>query len=226
MGREPLYLRVEYDLAARIADGELQPGEFLPSEPALQERYRVSRTTIRTAIANLVASGHLRIERGVGTRVAEQAPTPRRSGLVSFSAAMRDLGREPGLAEASVSLSEAGDQVLLRRVHTADGQPVSISESWLPAALFAGVRLDSLTDQPSLYARLTSLAAAVDEVMDSYGVSAASEEEATALDVAPGTPLLLIERISHSADGQLVESSRIVANPNRYRPTLITRSTQ
>lgn len=224
MGREPLYLRVARDLGSRIAEGELLPGDYLPSEPELQQRYRVSRTTVRSAIAYLVASGQLVIERGVGTRVAEQ-PQPRPSGLVSFSTAMRELGRVPGLGATSMALDETGERVLLRRVHTADGQPVSVSESWLPAELFAGIPLDTLTDQPSLYERLTSLAADVVEVRDSYGITSATDVEAAALDVPPGTPLLLIERISHAADGLLVETSRIVANPNRYRPVIITRST-
>ena len=57
VGSEPLYLRVERDLASRISDGAWQPGDYLPSEQALQQRYQVSRTTIRKAVGDLVIDG-------------------------------------------------------------------------------------------------------------------------------------------------------------------------
>ncbi len=53
MGSEPLCQRVQLDLASQISDGFWRPGQFLPSGQALQDRYRVSRTTIRKAVPNL-----------------------------------------------------------------------------------------------------------------------------------------------------------------------------
>lgn len=230
--REPLYLRVERDLTSRIADGVWAPGDFLPNEQALQERYRVSRTTIRKAVADLVASGLLVIERGSGTRVARPSTRRPASGLLSFSQTMRDLGRQPGTTRPHVCLTEAPPEmtgaherfVHLSRVHTADDEPVSFSESWLPARLFAGLDLDRLGRQGSLYAELAALDLGVVEVADCFGLTTASQQEADALQVTAGVPLLLVERIGYTADHRPIESSRIVVCPDRYRPTVITRS--
>lgn len=233
MAREPLYLRVERDLASRIADGDWAPGDYLPSEEALQERYLVSRTTIRKAVADLVASGLLVIDRGIGTRVTQRRAGPI-SGLLGFSQAMRESGRTPGVRGTHACLVEAppaaspaskGERhVHLSRVHTADGLPVSLSESWLPANLLAGLDLDRLVDQASLYATLATFDLAVAEVVDSYGVTPADEQAAAGLDLELGSALLLVDRLGYAADQRLVETSRILVCPQRYRPTVITRS--
>lgn len=233
---EPLYLRVQRDLASRIGQGGWQPGDFLPSEQELQDRYRVSRTTIRKAVGDLVAAGLLVIERGNGTRVARPRPGRPASGLVSFSQTMRALGLTPGVAEphaclmpAPARLADVGgratdEQVVhVTRIHTADGVAVSYSESWLPADLLAGLDLDRL-GADSLYATLATLDLQVAEVVDAYGIAAADQVTAAALQVELGTPLLLVERTSYSADHRLVETSRIAVRPDRYRPTVITRS--
>ena len=57
-----LYERVESQIAADIADGSLPPGTQLPPEDGLVDRFKVSRTTVRKAIQNLVE-----VRRGKGT---------------------------------------------------------------------------------------------------------------------------------------------------------------
>lgn len=219
---EPLYLRVQRDLALRISAGEWAPDDFLPSEQQLQEHYRVSRTTVRKAVGDLVAAGLVVIDRGNGTRVAQPRPHRPETGLMSFSATMRDLGRVPGIAAPHACVD--GDQVHVSRVHTADGEPVSFSESWLPLEIFAGFDPERLADQASLYAQLAELDLGVTEVVDSYGIALADQAQAEALQIAVGSPLLLIDRVGYAADQRPIESGRIVAVADRYRPSVITRS--
>ncbi|PMX74197.1 winged helix-turn-helix domain-containing protein, partial [Pseudomonas sp. GW456-12-1-14-LB2] len=51
------FLVIARDLQDRIADGEIELGRYLPTERELQDRYDVSRSTIRRAIAHLVDMG-------------------------------------------------------------------------------------------------------------------------------------------------------------------------
>ena len=49
----PLFAQVRDTLKANIAEGHLAPGDKLPSEAALEQRFGVSRVTIRQALAEL-----------------------------------------------------------------------------------------------------------------------------------------------------------------------------
>src|SRR5262245_22080829 len=52
-----LYRRIAAELRDQIARGDIQPGDRLPTEPQLMERYSVSRNTVRLAVAQLVNAG-------------------------------------------------------------------------------------------------------------------------------------------------------------------------
>src|SRR5688572_21351677 len=54
---EPLHKNVRAALAARIAGGELQPGDRLPAERDLSTEFDVARSVIRQALAGLARDG-------------------------------------------------------------------------------------------------------------------------------------------------------------------------
>lgn len=66
--------RVHEDIAAQIrrqvVAGRLNPGDQLPSERELSERFRASRTSVREALRTLESTGLVRIRSGDGTYVA------------------------------------------------------------------------------------------------------------------------------------------------------------
>jgi GntR family transcriptional regulator len=74
-------------IRARIASGELEPGQRLPSESELVSTYLVSRSTIRKAI------GVLRSE---GLVVVEQRPGSPRATYVRQVVATRTVLLKPG----------------------------------------------------------------------------------------------------------------------------------
>ena len=47
---ETLYARIEETIAKEITQGEYRPGDQLPTEDALLQRFQVSRITVRRAI--------------------------------------------------------------------------------------------------------------------------------------------------------------------------------
>jgi DNA-binding GntR family transcriptional regulator len=62
----PQYRAVAADLRKMIESGELRPGDALPSESALAERYGVSRGTARHALAELDGAGLVESVHGRG----------------------------------------------------------------------------------------------------------------------------------------------------------------
>lgn len=60
------------DIKSKILSGDYSVGEQIPTESILQERYKVSRHTVRKAILELSNEGFLRSEKGSGTYVSNQ----------------------------------------------------------------------------------------------------------------------------------------------------------
>ncbi|HZD70325.1 MAG TPA: GntR family transcriptional regulator, partial [Actinomycetes bacterium] len=80
--REAKYQQVADRLRGAIQSGELRPGEALPTERQLAERYGVSRPTIRAAVGLLRTEGLIDSRQGSGAyvrlrRAPRRVPIPR-----------------------------------------------------------------------------------------------------------------------------------------------------
>jgi DNA-binding GntR family transcriptional regulator len=73
MADTPAYRRIADTIAVGIQGGTYPPGSMLPSEAALAEEYGVSRPTVRQGLAELRATGVIRVENGRGAFVADPA---------------------------------------------------------------------------------------------------------------------------------------------------------
>jgi DNA-binding GntR family transcriptional regulator len=67
MAQQPMYQQVADDLHTQIESGELAPGDQLPTELELRDRYNSSRNTIRDAIKRLTSQGLVETRPGQGT---------------------------------------------------------------------------------------------------------------------------------------------------------------
>src|ERR1700716_1513249 len=78
-GAAPLYLRVARLIERNIRDRRLAVGSLLPTEHELSSSLKVSRQTVRHAIAHLRDQGLLSARKGVATRVEASAHDWRKS---------------------------------------------------------------------------------------------------------------------------------------------------
>lgn len=114
---EPAYAQLTSILRQSMAEGLLRPGDQLPSEAQLVERYGVSPMTVRRAINLLVDQGVVIAEQGRGTFVKP----------VTMSAATFQLGQLENLfGNAVVQLLEArivtADERVARKLAIAAGK--------------------------------------------------------------------------------------------------------
>src|ERR1700759_2405940 len=89
-----LYARIEEAIATEIAQGEYRPGDQLPTENVLLQRFQVSGITVRRAIQNLVRRGLLEIRRGLGTFVLSPRIEAELTRLTGFVEDMNAAGRK------------------------------------------------------------------------------------------------------------------------------------
>lgn len=225
--RIPKYYRLKQQLVELTAT--LPAGSPLPPERTLAERYGTSRTTVRQALAELVVEGRLHRIQGKGTFVAKPK-VAQKLQLVSYTEDMRHHGLRPetrildiGYAAADERLAgllglSRGDRTLrVHRLRLADGEPMSIDTSHLPAHRFPGLRRE-LPRHRSLYETLaTAYGIHLAEAEETIETVLASPEEARLLGVDVGSPLLLLSRHAFDDDGEPVEWAQSLYRGDRYK---------
>jgi len=230
----PLYAKVEFTLASEIAGGVIACGSQLPPEDSLVERFGVSRTTVRKAIENLIARGLIEIRRGKGTFVTEPKIRQELTELSGFVEDMIALGRKPTarlLDKRAVVASDTvaahlgiatGAQVYrIERVRLADGVAMSFDETYLPLDIGEKIVSNDLEAEPIFSLLENKYGLPLVEAEYQLEAVTADDHVAQALEVAPGSPIFLIERTSYCEGPKPIDYEKLY-----YRGDLIKFSTR
>ncbi|MBZ9713537.1 GntR family transcriptional regulator [Deinococcus multiflagellatus] len=229
----PVYVQVAQGLAQRIESGQLRAGSALPAERELAAALGVSRVTVRQALALLSQQGLLTRRHGSGTFVTPpprpgELPSRTLGLLSSFSEDVRSRGQVPGArvlgfertrpsAQEAMSLALSPGELVyrLRRLRTADGEPLAIEDSTLPAALVGELRPEEVQDA-SLYALLSARALSPARAIRHLRALNADLTLAPLLGVPVGAALLATDRVSWLAGGRPIEYARAHYRGDRY----------
>jgi GntR family transcriptional regulator len=238
--RQPKYQRIAADLKDGIASGRYGPGDRLPGESDLMATYGVARMTARQAFAALQAEGLVEPRKGAGVFVREFKVGIRRRGIQRLAvevwgaggsiwaadATGHDVTVHPlGVAEepapgalAAVLAVPVGAAVLVRRrKFLLDGRPVMLATSYLDAALAAGTRIAEPDTGPGgVYARLAELGRGPVRFREEIRSRMPAPEEAKALALGPGTPVVLVCRTAFDADRRVVEVNEMALDSAAY----------
>ncbi|MGQ9648417.1 MAG: GntR family transcriptional regulator [Thermodesulfobacteriota bacterium] len=91
----PLYRQLLKVLRRQIEEGKIKPEQQIPSERSLCEKYRVSRITVRQAIAELINEGLIYKKQGKGTYVQPKKVNQGLVRFVNFAKTVLELGLRP-----------------------------------------------------------------------------------------------------------------------------------
>ena len=214
----PLYDQIKILITQSLIAGEWRPGESIPSEIELANRFQVSQGTVRKAIDALAAENILVRRQGKGTFVASHA---QERSTTRFLRVAPDDGKEyPASELLGLERTRAPESTLrlldlragatiyvIRRLLKFHSRPAILDEIHLPCALFKGLEEDMLrSHRGSMYGFLES----------QYGVTmiraeerlkavAADEFTAGLLAVDLGAPLLCVDRIAFTYGDRPVE---------------------
>lgn len=224
----PAHERLSEQLRAQIVEGALKPGQQLPGEMELAEQHGVSRTTVRRALDTLTQERLVVRQQGRGTFVADGHISQNLGDLFSFTEIIQQMGMEPGISNVRIALDprppfEARDYLpgediwIVERVRTGNGKPVAIMRSWLPDAVARQITPEALLENQSLYELLRAQGVRPARTSETILAEAATDADAEALDIAPGSPLLTICRWASDASGRPIEYVRSSSPGDRYR---------
>ncbi len=231
----PLHQQVAEQLEALVVTGRLPAGARLTTEVELADRLGISRPTVRTAIAALVDRGLLVRKRGVGTQVV-RARLDRALDLTSLHDDLLRAGRRPGTTVLSLGVTPADAEVadalrvpvgaevtVLRRLRSADGEPIALMTNHLPAGPVA-LDADALASH-GLYALLRAAGVRIRIADQSVGAASATAAQARQLGERRGAALLTMTRTAYDDEGRPVEHGRHLYRGSAYRfsTTLVER---
>ncbi|MEP7017517.1 MAG: GntR family transcriptional regulator [Actinomycetota bacterium] len=211
------FRQIADDLRERVALGEFGEQGTLDSESAMCARYAVSRVTVRRALESLREQGLVQSRQGSGW-FATGGSFHQRLALGTFrhaGSAVAEAGQlvtrrvvEFGYREASPVLSStlalvgdetAPDVLHCRSVRTVDNVPLDLVEEWVPATIAGRIsRADAAA--PGIWASLQRDGHRVASVRQAITAGIASAHDAALLDVAVGSPLLLVRRLALDED--------------------------
>jgi GntR family transcriptional regulator len=212
----PLYHQLERILRSDIESGAYRAGDLLPSENEICERYDVSRSVVRQTLANLAHAGVVHTERGRGSFVAErkfherfvQRATGFYDDLTRMGYELRTKVVRQEICELPLQVREFLDVdrgIRIDRVRSVGDRVLAYVTTYVSAQRCAGLEHQDLNDR-SLYEHLASAYdLRVHGGRRTVEAVAATADVAEHLEVAPGTPLLLLRSASRTADGAPLE---------------------
>lgn len=229
----PLYHQVKTSILRGIEAGQWHPNDRLPSEDELAGRFKVSKITVRQALRDLAQLGYIRREQGRGTFVQRppliEGPRQlnsfteemRRQGVVASSQVLeQDLTFPPPEVAAMLGLGDHDRVFRLRRLRLADGDPMGVQTTYVPARLVPGIESRDFSGS-SLYDVLSSHygldPATAHETHFAFAVDG---EDAALLRLPPGAPVMGAELVARLADGRPLEYVRSVMRADRYKIAL------
>lgn len=229
-----LYQQVAAAIREAILKGEFAPGAPLPSEAQLIERYKVSRPTVRNAVAALRAEGLIEVRHGKGSFVrSDGQPTVTLERRISRTAdgrfvmpngAVWDEAEEPTpyrthTTTATGQLLELGEEEALLGCDRLLTDPASgtraMHRTLIPFEVAEGTPLAEAPDtRPA--AAYEFLTQAGHKLWWSETVRAHMPlpDERTALQLPDATPILHLSRVTHGTDDRplILEELRVGAD--------------
>lgn len=222
----PLYIQVKNLLQSAIFDTADSIGKMLPTEMEIASHYGISRITARQAVLDLVAEGICFRIKGKGSFVADnRIRQDFANQILSYNDEMKSKGMKPETKVLDLSVRKCSENIarelglrtgaeviFMRRLRSADGQPVVIVDTWLPKQLCGDV-LDHDMEKESLYHILSrSEETKVVRVVRTIEASLAGPKDAPLLDVKESDPVQIFRFTAYSAMRKPVEYSL-----SRYR---------
>jgi len=243
----PAYQRIAAAFRDQIRSGALSPGDQLPTEAEITDRFGVVRQTVRNGLAVLVGEGLIVARRPHGYFVRQPEhmvyrPQQKSSAAQATPAMDRfyrqivEEGRTPS-QHIEVSLIQAGPEiarrleigaedtvVARRRVRSINGEPTNINDSHFPldlvkdSEIMSPVYLRRGTDRV-----LAELGHAQDHAVDEIFVRMPSPEESHRLHLGPGTPVAVHYDTGYTAAGHPVKCTVNVLPGDRHKIVFLRR---
>lgn len=224
---ESLYAQLAGSLERDIAAGKYAAFDRLPSEQALMEQHRVSRVTVRQAIALLHSKGLIEVKQGKGTFVTGSLVRHALDNLTGFYDALIAQGLRPSTQLLDFRVATTSDRastplegdsrrsVAMRRLYRVHNRAFAVVEAVIVVGTMRVSREQMETH--TIYQLLRDVVGEQVVTADiAIRARAVGKRIGALLKLAPGRPVLVMERASIGRAARAVEHSRFYIVPETY----------
>lgn len=222
------YRQIQNILKSRIQQGDYGVGTYLPSENELCKTYKITRTTARKALDELLREGFIEKQRGKGSRVKERRYSLGLLTVKGFSEAVGEnvktiFLQNPQIINWPKELSFPASQkelesdcIYFERLRGVGDVPVMLESNWFSANGLEGF-LDCEFDDGSFFKTLSKkylieIAGSEQELRALY----ANEKISYLLKIASGSPILQISLKFSTTDPNMNIYSYLYCNTEKY----------
>lgn len=229
----PVYHQIRRTIKYWILDQRFGSSDKIPPEHDLADQFNVNRLTIRQALSSLVDEGLLIRKRGKGTFVTPNEELIHGMSLKHIN--MTNVLFLPLIKSKTLSVEKTEIEptpLIRKKLELADDEHLVVmikrdrlvpegfrafTVNFLPLEIGRLLHEAELHKRPLLKIMEDDLKINFIEAYETIEASFADEETAAHLEVAPGAPTLLTERIMYAEKGKPVELVTTTYDANLYK---------
>lgn len=240
------FRRVANELRGEILRGDLAPGQKLPSEHDLSERFGVTRVTVRKGIALLKGEGLVTTHQGKGAFVRQRPHVRmlstgtnyrerRSTGVANYNAEaaaqgqvarqlIREVGEAPVPSDVAdhLEVEEGAAVAVRRRLFVIDDKPMQLVDSYYPVELAAGTKLLTATPiRGGAHAVIEDpdgpIRRRIVQFVEDLDVRMPTPSEVESLEIPAGVPVARVIRTAYDSSGVPVEVNDSIVPCDRHK---------
>ncbi|MDK6371113.1 GntR family transcriptional regulator [Aerococcus urinae] len=222
----PLYVQVFDDLYKKIVEGVYPIGSFLPTEVALQEKYSVSRVTIRNAVEQLQLAGLVKKNSGIGTIIISDKKTIDLKKITSFSQENTDessillnFGLVDPEPKIKIQLNLNTNQLAyeLIRIRCVNDKKIGLHKAYIPENRITLTKKDFELPTSSLYKMFEDEGITIAWATETIEAMLSTEKLEDILDLSSISSILYTERITYNTKNMPIEFVKMYYRGDCYK---------
>ena len=232
----PMYYQLYLWLKNEIYAGNYKAGETLPSENEMIEAFKVSRITVRQAIAELENDGLIKKHRGKGSIVLPVKTNSSLDSLNSFTENAELNGERATYIILSTEVLEAngktadalnvqiGDKIFeLKRLLMLNGRIAGYTIAYMPYRKEWENMFFSFDENSSLFRKLNDLDVIIDYATETIEVVAPSQTVRRELRIDNNDPVVKSKQYAYGSNNEVIVYTKTYFLYNKFRYTITTK---
>lgn len=224
-----IYRSVVHLINEYIDASDRQEGDALPAEKTLAAYFKVSRNTLRKALAVLEQEGIIEKRQGTGSIIRHKKTVAWLNGFMGFSEIARIQGKPavsrvlsfeviPARENIAAWLQcEVGEPVFhVKRLRTMDKTPMQLEETWLSAQRFPRLTMEHMNHSKFDFFE-EECGITIAGCYETFSTALAHRDVARMLNLSEKDPVIRIEMQAVEPSGRPLDYSVLYNNNDEFR---------